>query len=145
MDKTGVSIIIPAYNEAQSIGDIVSKIVELYPEFEVIVINDGSTDDTDAVARGVGAHVYNHPYNIGNGAAIKSGIRIAKGDILVFMDGDNRPHWGVLSATQYTTISHPMLQSLLFPTSHQDFGLLKQMWLGTFYTCFPTPIHIPRL
>jgi len=90
MDKTGVSIIIPTYNEAQSIGDIVSKIVELYPEFEVIVINDGSTDDTAAVAKDAGAHVYNHPYNIGNGAAIKSGIRIAGGDILVFMDGDNQ-------------------------------------------------------
>ena len=90
MDKTEVSIIIPAYNEAQSIGDLVSKIVELYPEFEIIVINDGSTDDTDAVARGAGAHVHSHPYNIGNGAAIKSGIRVANGDILVFMDGDNQ-------------------------------------------------------
>ena len=90
MDKTGVSIIIPAYNEDQSIGDLVSKIIELYPEFEVLVINDGSTDDTDAVARGAGAHVHSHPYNIGNGAAIKSGIRIAKGNILVFMDGDNQ-------------------------------------------------------
>ena len=90
MDKTEVSIIIPAYNEAQSIGDLVSKIVELYPEFEVIVINDGSTDDTDAVARGAGAQVHSHPYNIGNGAAIKSGIRVANGDILVFMDGDNQ-------------------------------------------------------
>ncbi len=90
MNNSKISIIIPAYNEAQAIGDLVSKIVELYPEFEVLVINDGSTDDTDAVARGAGAHVHSHPYNIGNGAAIKSGIRIAKGDILVFMDGDNQ-------------------------------------------------------
>ena len=90
MDKTQVSIIIPAYNEAQTIGNLVSKIVELYPEFEVLVINDGSTDNTDTVAKGAGAHVHNHPYNIGNGAAIKSGIRIAGGDILVFMDGDNQ-------------------------------------------------------
>ena len=90
MNNSKISIIIPAYNEAQAIGDLVSKIVELYPEFEVLVINDGSTDDTDAVARGAGAHVHSHPYNIGNGAAIKSGIRIAKGNILVFMDGDNQ-------------------------------------------------------
>jgi len=61
MDKTGVSIIIPTYNEDQSIGDLVSKIIELYPKFEVIVINDGSTDDTDAVASGAGAHVHSHP------------------------------------------------------------------------------------
>ena len=88
MNKTEVSIIIPAYNEAQTIGDLVSKIVELYPEFEVIVINDGSTDDTDAVARDAGAHVHSHPFNIGNGAAVKSGVRHASGDILVFIDGD---------------------------------------------------------
>ena len=85
-----VSVIIPAYNEAQSIGHVVKKIKTLNPNFEIIVIDDGSTDDTAAVARDAGATVYSHPYNIGNGAAIKSGIRIASGDILVFMDGDGQ-------------------------------------------------------
>ena len=89
MNKTKVSVIIPAYNEAQSIGDVVKKIKTLNPDFEIVVINDGSTDDTSAVARDAGADlVYSHPYNIGNGAAIKSGIRIASGDILIFMDAD---------------------------------------------------------
>ena len=94
MNKTEVSIIIPAYNEAQSIGDVIKKIKMLYPDFEVIVVNDGSTDDTAAVAKDAGALVYSHPYNIGNGAAIKSGIRFASGKILVFMDGDGQhdPH-----------------------------------------------------
>ena len=87
---TKVSAIIPAYNEAQTIGKLVSKTRTLYPEFEIIVIDDGSTDDTAAVARDAGATVYSHPYNIGNGAAIKSGIRIASGSILVFMDGDGQ-------------------------------------------------------
>ena len=90
MDKTEVSIIIPAYNEAQTIGDIVSKIRSLYPDFEIIVINDGSTDDTGVIAKEEGAKVHSHPYNIGNGAAVKSGIRQASGDILVFMDGDSQ-------------------------------------------------------
>ena len=90
MTNSKISIIIPAYNEAQTVGDLVSKIVELYPEFEVLVINDGSTDDTSAVAKNAGANVHNHPYNIGNGAAVKSGIRHASGDILVFMDGDSQ-------------------------------------------------------
>jgi glycosyltransferase involved in cell wall biosynthesis len=90
MDKTEVSIIIPAYNEALTIGDIVLKIKELHPDVEIIVVNDGSIDDTAAIAKDAGAHVHSHPYNIGNGAAIKSGIRIAGGDILVFMDGDNQ-------------------------------------------------------
>jgi len=90
MQKTEVSIIIPACNEARSIGDLIEKIKSLYPDFEVIVINDGSTDDTAGVAGNAGAIVYSHPYNIGNGAAIKSGIRIASGEILVFMDGDGQ-------------------------------------------------------
>ena len=90
MDKTEVSIIIPANNEEQTIGEIVKKIKALYPEFEIIVINDGSTDGTGSVAKDAGAIVYSHPYNIGNGAAIKSGIRIASGEILVFMDGDGQ-------------------------------------------------------
>jgi glycosyltransferase involved in cell wall biosynthesis len=73
-------VIIPAYNEAETIGDIVKKIiVDLYPRFEIIVVNDGSTDETAEVAKDAGAIVYSHPYNIGNGAAIKSGIRIASG------------------------------------------------------------------
>jgi glycosyltransferase involved in cell wall biosynthesis len=83
-----VTIIIPTYNEAPTIGDLVSKIRSLYPDFEIIVVNDGSTDDTAVVAKEAGAKVHNHPYNIGNGAAVKSGIRHASGDILVFMDGD---------------------------------------------------------
>lgn len=88
MTNSKISIIIPAYNEAQTVGDLVSKIVELYPEFEILVINDGSTDDTSAVAKNAGAKVFSHPHNIGNGAAVKSGIRRASGDILVFIDGD---------------------------------------------------------
>jgi len=88
MDKTEVSIIIPAYNESQNIGEVVFKIKERYPDYEIIVVNDGSTDDTADIARDAGARVHSHPYNIGNGAAIKSGIRTASGDILVFMDAD---------------------------------------------------------
>ena len=87
---TKVSVIIPAYNEAQTIGKLVSKTRNLYPDFEIIVIDDGSTDNTAATAGDAGAKVFSHPYNIGNGAAIKSGIRIASGNILVFMDGDGQ-------------------------------------------------------
>lgn len=90
MNKTEVSVIIPSYNEADTIGDVVVKIKNLYPDLEVIVVNDGSTDDTGRIAEDAGAIVYSHPYNIGNGAAIKSGIRIASGEIMIFMDGDGQ-------------------------------------------------------
>jgi glycosyltransferase involved in cell wall biosynthesis len=90
MHNFTVSVIMPACNEAETIGALVSRIKELYPDFEVVVINDGSSDNTAEVAKNAGAHVYSHPYNIGNGAAIKSGIRVASGDVLVFMDADGQ-------------------------------------------------------
>lgn len=90
MNKFKVSVIIPAFNEAQTIGDVVSRTKALYPEFEIIVINDGSADNTAETAEKAGATVFHHPYNIGNGAAIKSGIRVANGDILIFMDSDGQ-------------------------------------------------------
>lgn len=88
MSETSVSVIIPAYNEAQSVAMLIKEIQSLYPKFEIILVNDGSSDKTGEVARQAGAIVFSHPYNMGNGAAVKSGIRIASGDILVFMDGD---------------------------------------------------------
>jgi len=85
-----VSVIIPAYNEANSIAGVIQKIKTGHPDFEVVVVNDCSADATADVAEAAGAKVINHPYNMGNGAAIKSGIRHAKGGILVFMDGDGQ-------------------------------------------------------
>lgn len=90
MKNTDISIIIPAYNESGTIGDVIHDIKNLYPDSELIVINDGSSDNTADVAKEAGALVYNHPYNLGNGAAIKSGIRIASGEFLVLIDGDGQ-------------------------------------------------------
>jgi glycosyltransferase involved in cell wall biosynthesis len=90
MNDSGISIIIPAYNEAENIGNVIKTIMERHPGAEIVVINDGSTDNTANEAKKAGAIVYNHPYNIGNGAAIKTGIRHAAGDILILMDGDGQ-------------------------------------------------------
>jgi glycosyltransferase involved in cell wall biosynthesis len=85
-----VSVIAPAFNESQTIADIIQSIRRRYPVFKIVVIDDGSDDDTATVAADADAVVFSHPYNIGNGAAIKSGIRAASGDILIFMDGDGK-------------------------------------------------------
>jgi len=90
MTESKVSVVIPAFNEAESIADLIQSIQQRYPDFEIVVIDDGSEDNTAEVAADAGARVFSHPYNIGNGAAIKSGIRAATGDIFVFMDGDGQ-------------------------------------------------------
>ena len=90
MNAEKISVIIPVYNEGKAIADLVSKIKTCYPDFDIIVIDDGSIDNTADAAQTAGARVYSHPYNIGNGAAVKSGIRVADGDILVFLDGDGQ-------------------------------------------------------
>ncbi len=85
-----ITVLIPAYNEEQSIGQAIKSIRSLYPDFEILVIDDGSTDNTQQIAMDAGANVWPHPYNIGNGASIKSGLRCAQGEWIVMMDGDGQ-------------------------------------------------------
>lgn len=86
-----LSIILPVYNEAQNVGPLLDQLDSLkLADVEVIVVDDGSTDGTGQIAEGKGVRVVSHPYNIGNGAAVKSGIRAARGRWLVFMDGDGQ-------------------------------------------------------
>jgi len=86
-----VSVVIPAKNEAGAIADVVERVFSvLGHEIEVIVVDDGSTDDTAGLAKGAGAIVHSHPYSMGNGAAVKAGVRKSSGDVVVFMDGDGQ-------------------------------------------------------
>ncbi len=85
-----LSIILPAKNEAAGLSQVLPAIRSLYPEAELIVVDDGSNDDTASVANSLGARVVSHPRSLGNGASIKSGARAAGGDILVFMDADGQ-------------------------------------------------------
>jgi glycosyltransferase involved in cell wall biosynthesis len=85
-----VSVLIPAMNEAAAIGGVVRDLLAAAPWREVLVIDDGSTDATGAEAEAAGARVIRHPYNKGNGAAVKSGIRAATGDYILIVDGDGQ-------------------------------------------------------
>lgn len=85
-----LSVILPARNEAAALGPLLSEIRRLQPEAELIVVDDGSTDDTAAIAAEHASRVISHPYAKGNGAAVKAGARVAQGDILVFMDSDGQ-------------------------------------------------------
>ena len=90
MHPSQVSCIIPAFNEGEAICDVINRIFAISPDFEVIVGDDGSSDDTAEQAKKAGAVVVSHPYNIGNGAAVKSGIRASTREVVLLLDADGQ-------------------------------------------------------
>ncbi len=84
------SVVVPARNEANGLRELLPMLVSLMPDAEIIVVDDGSTDDTTQVCASSGVRQICHPYPKGNGAAIKTGARAAKGKVLIFMDADGQ-------------------------------------------------------
>jgi len=89
-DHPRITIILPAYNEGKAVGGVIEQLKALQLDCEILVIDDCSQDDTGQAAEQAGARVIRHPYNKGNGASIKTGIRNAAGDIIVTMDADGQ-------------------------------------------------------
>jgi glycosyltransferase involved in cell wall biosynthesis len=89
-EPSAISIVIPAYNEADVIAEVVTALAAAAPWHQIIVVDDGSRDGTATRAAAAGATVVTHPYNKGNGAAVKSGIRTATGAFVLIVDGDGQ-------------------------------------------------------
>lgn len=89
-DTSSVSVVIPAYNEADAIAQVIAELRAAASWHEIIVVDDGSADETSARAVSAGATVVRHPYNKGNGATVKTGIRRATGEYILIMDGDGQ-------------------------------------------------------
>ena len=87
---SAVSVVVPAYNEGTAIAGLIAALRAVAPWHEIIVIDDGSTDQTAREAAAAGAVVVRHPYNKGNGAAVKTGIRTATGEYVLIVDGDGQ-------------------------------------------------------
>ncbi|HET7569225.1 MAG TPA: glycosyltransferase family 2 protein [Gammaproteobacteria bacterium] len=90
VDQPSVSIIIPAYNEAAALEDLLPKVRALMADAEIIVVDDCSDDPPIDLCQRHNIRLIRHPRNLGNGAAVKTGARRARGEVLVFMDGDGQ-------------------------------------------------------
>ncbi len=100
MSKPEISVVLPVYNEAEAVGDVVRQTIRTLSatglSFEVVAVNDGSSDSSEEILLGLQKEypeclrLVSHVYNKGNGAALRTGIRLAKGDIVVFMDSDGQ-------------------------------------------------------
>ncbi len=88
--EKSVTIIIPALNEERAIEDVVKEMRREFVDAEILVVNDGSTDRTEELGRGAGARVISHDRRLGYGAALKTGIRNATGEYVLFCDGDGQ-------------------------------------------------------
>jgi glycosyltransferase involved in cell wall biosynthesis len=126
-----VSVILPAKNEATAIVTVIEGIRAAVPEAAVLVVDDGSTDDTRILAEQAGARVVTHPYSMGNGAAIKTGARQASGDILVFMDADGQHDPGdIPRLLEKMAEGHEMAVGARQANSHASLG---RRWANKFY------------
>ena len=133
-----VSVVLPAYNEEQSIGETIKEIKKLHPDVEILVIDDGSTDSTSQEAIDAGATVMRHPHNIGNGAAIKTGLRYASGDWIIMMDADGQHKPADIEKLLEHKDDYDMVvgaRSKGSKTSwHRDLANLFYNWLATYVT-----------
>ncbi|VFQ47287.1 glycosyltransferase family 2 protein [Desulfoluna butyratoxydans] len=112
-----VSVILPVFNEEDSLPALLSELTSNYPDYEIVVVNDGSNDATEDICQPFGVTLVRHPYNMGNGAAVKSGMRRASGDIFVTMDADGQHDPGDL-------------RSLVALMDHYDMAVGSRSFLG---------------
>lgn len=138
-----VTVVVPAFNEADSIGPVVSELRAAAAWHEVLVIDDGSTDGTARAAQDAGARVIRHPYNKGNGASIKTAIRAAGSEWIAIVDADaqHRPNDAahlVSLLGEYDLVvgaRHPMSQA----TTVRLMGNELLNWLASYLTGRPIP------
>jgi glycosyltransferase involved in cell wall biosynthesis len=118
-----VSIVLPAKDEADSLRILLPKLRQICRDAEILVIDDGSIDETCAVCEGNQVQVIRHAYSMGNGAAIKTGARYASGDVIVFMDADGQhdPE-DILRLLEKMAAGYEMVVGARHPKSHASMG-----------------------
>jgi glycosyltransferase involved in cell wall biosynthesis len=141
-----LSIIIPAKNESSVIGDLVAEIRRLHRNAEILVVDDGSDDETATLAAAAGATVLRHPISLGNGAAVKSGARAARGNTLVMMDGDGQHSPGdIASLVAKLDEGYDMAIGARDSGSHAGLGRLAANGLYNVFASLISGHRIPDL
>ncbi|MGH9221667.1 MAG: glycosyltransferase family 2 protein, partial [Vicinamibacterales bacterium] len=125
-EPDSVTIVVPAFNEGESIGRVVTELRAAARWHDVLVIDDGSSDGTGRAAQDAGARVIRHPYNKGNGASVKTAIRAATSDwiAIVDADGQHRPEDAV------RLVSHLGEYDLVVGARHPSTQATAGRWLG---------------
>lgn len=141
-----VSFIIPCHNEEGNISALLERIRAVMENraetFEIIVVDDASTDGTSEAAEAAGAKVLTHPYNLGNGAAIKSGIRAASGEIVLMMDGDGQHPPEAIPDMLDELASHDMAVGSRSASSHAG---LHRLFANTIYNLMASYVTKSRI
>jgi glycosyltransferase involved in cell wall biosynthesis len=143
MSAEATSVVIPAYNEAASIAAVIGDLRAAARWREILVVDDGSSDDTAARAEAAGARVLRHPYNIGNGAAVKTGIRAAAGTYVLIADADgqHRPADAMRLVAQLSTydLAVGARSSVTQASAARRFGNAALNWIASYLTEQPIP------
>jgi glycosyltransferase involved in cell wall biosynthesis len=141
-----LSIIIPCHNEAGNlpalIGDIRTVMDECPESYEIVIVDDASTDETAKVAEGAGCRVVSHPYNLGNGAAVKSGIRAASGEVVLMMDGDGQHRPEVIPSILEELKSYDLVVGARSTGSHAGVHRLAANTIYNWLASYVTKVRI---
>jgi glycosyltransferase involved in cell wall biosynthesis len=145
MDAANVSIVIPALNEQGAIGDVVSSLVAKFPEAEIIVVDDGSSDDTAEVAKTAGANVISHEFQRGYGSALRTGTLSATGEYVLFCDGDGQHSAEDVGMLIDKCDDHDLVIGVRGSDSHQSFSRRPGKFLLGVFANFLAGTKIPDL
>ncbi|MBF0485496.1 MAG: glycosyltransferase family 2 protein [Candidatus Omnitrophica bacterium] len=127
MKQDNITIVIPVYNEAESIESCIRALRGQFPKTEIIVVDDGSEDQSAEIAENAGARVVKHHKNSGYGASLKTGVRLVTTPYVVFCDGDGQHSASdIARLIEITTPEHDMVVGVRTQTSHVS----KRRWLG---------------
>jgi len=139
------SIIIPAFHESSAITAVVTALRAAGPWHQIIVVDDGSKDDTGAQAEAAGATVVRHPYNKGNGAAVKTGVRHATGDYVLIVDGDGQHRAADARRLVEGLAAYDLVVGARSGATQATLARRFGNWLLNWIASFLTERHIPDL